>query len=114
MRNRHTGLLVAAALAWPALLTNQALAGEAAPPSWTGFYIGVHYGYGWDDARDTTFAQLPNIPSWGGDVFPSPPSFKVDAAFGGGQIGYNFQFAQRGVIGIETDFSGSTAGPVAL
>jgi outer membrane immunogenic protein len=53
--------------------------------NWSGLYVGVNGGYGWSQ-----------------NTSPVDPT----GAFGGGQIGYNFQ---RGniVFGIETDFQGS-------
>src|SRR5262249_18369764 len=58
---------------------------------WTGFYLGVHAGAagGILDTRDF-------------DEHPSKFHDDVPAAFGGGQLGYNFQ---RGniVFGIESD-----------
>ncbi len=53
--------------------------------NWSGLYVGVNGGYGWSANSD----------------FLDPTG-----AFGGGQIGYNFQ---RGnfVFGLETDFQGS-------
>ena len=51
--------------------------------NWSGFYIGGHAGAGWADNADTAFV-------------------------GGGQIGYNYQFAPNWLIGIEGDFSGTS------
>ncbi len=53
--------------------------------NWSGLYVGVNAGYGWSANSD----------------YLDPTG-----AFGGGQIGYNFQ---RGniVFGLETDFQGS-------
>ena len=52
--------------------------------NWSGLYVGVNGGYGWSRT----------------------PTCHPAGAFGGGQIGYNFQ---RGniVFGIETDIQGS-------
>ena len=77
---------------------------EVAPPvtfSWTGFYIGANAG-------------------WGGGTFDYPYSVStviggnsgsqsVDSSggFGGGQIGYNFQFDNNVVLGAEADFQWS-------
>src|SRR5262249_40634301 len=78
---------------------------------WTGFYIGVHGGYGWarpgisdfdlnqsnpnqllknDIAHDENFAL--HAPRLRGAVF-------------GGHAGYNWQWTQRGVVGLEIDYS---------
>ena len=74
--------------------------------SWTGFYVGVNAGYAGDkfeypysgdvsfprgkDTRLVTYGGKPSITSSGG-VF-------------GGQVGYNWQFASRWVIGLEADY----------
>jgi outer membrane immunogenic protein len=54
------------------------------PAIWEGAYIGVNGGYGWSNSSSTD----------------------ADGAFGGGQIGYNWQRG-RLVFGIEGDFQGS-------
>ncbi|WP_112662928.1 outer membrane protein [Microvirga flavescens] len=60
--------------------------------TWTGFYVGVNAGYGWNTNNDNVF--VPGI----GFV-----SSNNDGGFvGGGQIGYNYQIGQF-VIGAETD-----------
>lgn len=67
---------------------------------WTGFYIGGHAGYGWGNLSSTTPAgsvSLFNV---------SAPSSKPDGGFGGGQIGYNYQFHRDLVIGLQGQFSG--------
>lgn len=62
-----------------------------APPApvfnWTGFYIGVHGGYAWGDA------DLNGV------------SAEPEGAFGGVQLGYNWQFSPNWVFGIETDIA---------
>jgi outer membrane immunogenic protein len=56
--------------------------------SWTGFYIGVHGGYGWSKlSGDGTFG---------------PASATAKGFLGGGQLGYNYQIGQF-VIGAEVD-----------
>lgn len=60
---------------------------------WTGFYIGLHGGYGWGRAAD--FAQAPVNYSHGG-------------GFGGAQIGYNWQTRSGFVLGVEADVSGAS------
>lgn len=66
-----------------------------APPApaftWTGLYVGGHAGYGWSD-----FAAAPTD-SYGVE---QPNGF-----FGGGQAGFNYQFDNRLVLGIEADAS---------
>jgi len=53
--------------------------------NWTGFYVGGHAGYGWSEAENL------DPRGW----------------FGGGQIGYNLQYAPNWVFGMEADLSGS-------
>ncbi|MFG1206406.1 outer membrane protein [Xanthobacter flavus] len=65
--------------------------------SWTGFYIGGNVGWGW---ADNTYDYTP---------FASPTysySPGTSNGFTGGlQIGYNYQFANNVVLGVETDFN---------
>ncbi|MBY6240768.1 outer membrane protein [Methylosinus sp. Sm6] len=92
------------------------LAAIAPPPppfSWTGVYLGANAGYIWGarngiDSRG--FAMLDNAPLFGatsalGARGVSTPSF--NGAFGGGQIGYNYQLAPRFVVGVEADAQGT-------
>src|SRR3982074_1307979 len=66
--------------------------------NWTGFYIGAHVGYGWNDLKwaDTD----PDIDGEG-------PGRKIlveqsaDGVIAGGTIGYNSQFGRHFVIGAE-------------
>jgi outer membrane immunogenic protein len=54
-------------------------------PTWQGFYIGGHAGGGWIKDGDSGF-------------------------IGGGQIGYNWQFAPNWLIGVEGDFTWTDLG----
>jgi opacity protein-like surface antigen len=76
---------------------------KAAPAiirSWTGFYLGVHGGYGWGN-NDFSVVVL--------NFDPLPPlavsGIKSQGAVFGGQAGYNWQYG-RVVAGVELDFSG--------
>jgi outer membrane immunogenic protein len=62
--------------------------------TWTGFYVGVNAGYGWNTNDNNNFVDpVLGVVSTGGD----------DGGFvGGGQVGYNYQIGQF-VIGLETD-----------
>jgi outer membrane immunogenic protein len=70
------------------------------PPiwSWSGFYVGINGGYGGDRF---------NYAVPGGLL--ATTSLTSSGFLGGGQIGYNWQFpASQFVIGVETDFQGSS------
>ncbi|CAA2154605.1 hypothetical protein MBRA_00279 [Methylobacterium brachiatum] len=92
---------------------------RAAPPpvftpvpvfTWTGFYVGVNAGYGFDaSSRNTTNYALPS-----GSLVNSANTNAVvsvnnrsnnDGFTGGAQIGYNYQFTPGSgvVVGIEAD-----------
>ncbi len=85
--------------------------------NWTGFYVGVHAGWGWSDP---TVAVTPS------PAFVSASGYETNSFdqntngfIGGGQIGYNFQFAPNWVIGIEGDISGTgiretTVAPITI
>ncbi|MEP9355247.1 outer membrane protein [Xanthobacter sp. KR7-65] len=67
--------------------------------SWTGFYIGANVGYGGDKfTYDANFLGGPALAS---------ASITSSGFFVGGQIGYNYQFANNVVLGIETDLQWS-------
>jgi outer membrane immunogenic protein len=88
---------------------------QAPPPAavynWTGFYTGVNLGYGIGDDPTTlstvSGAAFPGLPP--GTPIYSPSSFSIDpkGVIGGGQIGYNWQFAPTWVAGLEADIQGS-------
>ncbi|MDI4663206.1 porin family protein [Xanthobacter autotrophicus] len=71
--------------------------------SWTGFYIGGNFGYG-GDSVDFTEAEY-----YYGYLSPYSYSHSVNSSgfFVGGQIGYNYQFANNVVVGLETDLQWS-------
>jgi outer membrane immunogenic protein len=92
--------------------------GPVYEPVWTGFYVGVNGGYGWNPSdRDITLTNAAdNKKSF------HVPGHTSDGGFGGGQIGYNWQpFTGGGykdgpaqysnfVFGVEADFQGSGIG----
>jgi outer membrane immunogenic protein len=61
-----------------------------APYNWTGFYAGVHGGYGWGDADA---------------VDPGVPDQEPEGGFGGLQVGYDHQFSNNVLLGIVADLS---------
>ena len=87
-------------------------------PMWTGFYFGAHLGAGWADLQtnshtleadspwlDTDFPGTydPGHSTFGGDTLHT-----TGGAFGGGQLGYNWQ-ASNWVFGLEVDLGGMAA-----
>jgi outer membrane immunogenic protein len=97
-------LLAGAALA--ALASSASAADLAARPytkapaavapayNWSGFYAGVHGGYAWSDEATVGITGIGTITGSTSDL---------NGGFGGGQIGYNWQFAPSWVFGLEAD-----------
>jgi outer membrane immunogenic protein len=92
------------------------------PPLWTGFYLGLNIGGGWDanggqsgvsgyyDPRYAIGATPAGFPANTNNLFFLPNGNTVGSqggVVGGAQAGYNFQFGQF-VIGAETDFQGTS------
>lgn len=75
-------------------LCGLALADEPARAAfdWTGFYAGVHGGYGWSRFDDEFAAAV----GYG-------EGFKPKGWLGGAQVGGNYQFPSRVVLGLEAD-----------
>jgi outer membrane immunogenic protein len=67
--------------------------------NWNGFYVGAHLGGAWAD-RD--FNQTA-----GGFGVVEAGSTKPSGVVGGGQIGWNWQFAPNWLLGVEADISGA-------
>lgn len=69
--------------------------------SWTGFYIGGNTGYAWGSGTGAAGAYGLNPDGW----------------LGGGQMGYNFQFQNNVLVGLEADVDASNIsashGPVS-
>lgn len=75
---------------------------EVPPFNWTGFFIGVHGGYGWNDTEWTLVDNAgPGACGLCGTVVAQ---FNADGFLGGIQAGYNHQF-DRVVVGVEADIS---------
>lgn len=88
---------------------------SAAPPipfTWTGYYVGVNAGYGWGRTGSSDATVAPFSTSIGGVDFPFPGgsssvSTTPNGVIGGGQIGYNWQFAPGWLAGVEGDLQWS-------
>jgi len=84
----------------------------AAPHNWTGFYIGVNGGYGWNDRTVDYTANDANIllrtcGGLAGSTCAPPSSFNSSGGVAGGQIGYNWQLNTNWLVGVEADFDWS-------
>ncbi len=91
------------------------------PPLWTGFYLGLNIGGGWDANGGTSGYSAYYDPRYAlGGAVPGNPGVSnlfflsngntlgsQGGVVGGAQAGYNFQFNQF-VIGAETDFQGTS------
>jgi outer membrane immunogenic protein len=111
---RKFGLGIIVALSFAA---SQAVAADLplkAPPAptpvenWSGFYLGVHAGWGWTTNDPATANTLLNLPGFPVGPFQAPASFDLSSngPIFGGQIGYNKQFGAW-VFGIEGDVTRS-------
>src|SRR5208283_4489220 len=76
------------------------------PPVWTGFYVGVNGGFG-GGYGDATLAILGPIAFGFASANTTNMNFGYGDFFIGGQAGYNYQFANRVVVGLETDMQWS-------
>jgi high affinity Mn2+ porin len=88
--------LGAAAFGAPAAAADMAVKSPAmnAVYTWTGFYVGGHFGYG-----DGSLGPGTNPFPAQGVFFPR----SITGANGGFQVGYNHQFTNRFVLGVEAD-----------
>jgi len=81
----------------------------AATPVWSGLYVGGHAGYGWGTIDGRQFFCNSDCREGRGELVMSTlehSDVDIDGAFGGGQIGLNFQHGSI-VFGVEGDFSWS-------
>jgi outer membrane immunogenic protein len=74
-------------------------------PSDAGFYIGGDLGGVLNGAPGTSdFLDTGDLPPFGLSSNPQHNSFSKSGFFGGVQAGYNWQFNQWGVLGVEVDW----------
>jgi outer membrane immunogenic protein len=92
-----TDLSLAADL--PARMPMKAAPIVAPAYNWNGFYLGANVGYGWDKLSSDSFNSA--------GVFLENTPANRRGVFGGGQIGYNWQFAPNWLLGIEADAEAS-------
>ena len=106
-----TALLGGAALA--ADLPTKKAAPVFVPPApvvtWTGFYIGVNGGYAGDQFKYPFDASYTDTATPANDSTLSASAGVNSSGFlGGAQVGYNWQFAQTWVAGLEADIDASS------
>jgi outer membrane immunogenic protein len=94
------------------------------PPMWTGFYAGLNAGYGFGTNSNTQSAAIGFEPyanyiisselytavstlGAGGALSGVGANSNQNGFIGGGQVGYNYQWGQSFVIGIEADIQGA-------
>ncbi len=107
------------------VLSDAALAAEPLPappppppPLWTGFYLGMNAGGTWSSSNTVdvdsalVFANPRNVPATtftglaGAQGATSDIPVRSGGFIGGGQVGYNYQFNNSFVAGIEADIQG--------
>jgi len=77
------------------------------PPMWTGFYVGVNAGYEWSATQNVNIVSVPILSDPTGIVGGVSGLANGNVhVIGGGQAGYNYQFASSWVVGIEADIDG--------
>lgn len=74
-----------------------------APYNWTGFYLGGNIGYSWGRAKGEL--NTPGVAPLFSPTYSN--SFDLDGVIGGGQIGYNWQYNNDWVFGLEADIQAS-------
>lgn len=87
------------------------------PPLWTGFHIGVNAGGTWSNGGGGNLSSIPIVSPDGVPQAESRPSRSISSGnstgfIGGGQVGYDHQFALGGagfVAGVEADIQGIAA-----
>ena len=87
----------------PAVTTADSHAAGGSEWNWTGFYLGVHSGYGWSKFKNKITPQG-NYPTE--DFLPQTLNRTALGSLPGLQAGYNYQLNPF-VLGIEGDFDGA-------
>jgi len=116
-------IAVAGLIGTPAFAADMAVKAPPPPPApvynWTGWYAGINFGGGWGTSNNATTTVTPLVDDFA-QFFPgSSPSGSTAGAnsgvaalnqsglIGGGQFGYNWQFAPLWVLGFEADIQGA-------
>lgn len=83
------------------VLFAQIAAAQTPAYNWTGFYLGLNAGGSFGNNPTTEVNETLG-------VILGTPTLSPSGFVGGGQLGYNYQFAPHWVIGIEGDFQGTS------
>jgi outer membrane immunogenic protein len=80
-----------------------------APFSWTGCYVGAHWGWGWaKKTGDGTFTDTDNTPPTEAISLGTFNNDKMTGGIFGGQLGCNYQWpGSQWVVGIQGDIAGA-------
>lgn len=78
---------------------------------WTGLYAGGSFGYGFASVDGTTTLA---DGSYAPRAFSESANENFSGGLWGGQVGYNYQFANNVVLGVEADFSYLNSGSSSL
>jgi outer membrane immunogenic protein len=86
-------------------LSSPVYKGSPAAPAydWSGFYAGIHAGYGWGDIKDTFQPNAGNAGNYAPSAGAAFETSLAAPAFGG-HLGYNYQVG-RSLIGLEAMFT---------
>lgn len=82
----------------------------AMPPvfNWSGVYAGVNGGFGGDDAKPRYVLASPSATNgFPGSGKTDDQAHRLGGGFAGGQVGYNYQFRNDVVLGVESDLQWS-------
>ena len=106
MKKLAIAALAFSVFAAPAFAADLAL--KAPPPpapvyDWTGGYVGLNLGGSWGRAAST----ITGTNGFSGAPFAITSSSNTDGIVGGGQIGYNWQFNNNWLFGLEADIQGT-------
>jgi outer membrane immunogenic protein len=83
------------------------------PVIWTGFYVGLNAGYNFSNNNTNLVTSAPLLPgagifTWALSANAGLPA-QNNGFIGGGQAGYNWQFARNFLVGVEADIQGVAA-----
>jgi outer membrane immunogenic protein len=74
---------------------------------WSGFYVGINAGVGGGVANPVLDVSSPLEPGFFGSSSTDHQKHRLGGAFVGGQAGYNYQFRNNVVVGVESDLQWS-------